>query len=77
MDKINRIYTNPKNPGSYSSSAALIKAVRKKHPTIKRQEVLDFLERNRTATLFKPARKRFQRSRTIPPGYLSRNLMFI
>jgi hypothetical protein len=72
MDKINKIYTDPKNPGSYSSAASLIKAVRKKYPKISREEVLDFLERNRTATLFKQARKRFRRSRTIPTGYLSR-----
>jgi hypothetical protein len=71
MEKINRIYTDPKNPGSYSSADALILAVKEKHPQISRKEVLDFLERNRTATLFKPARKRFPRSRTIPTAYLS------
>jgi hypothetical protein len=76
MDKINKIYTDPKNPGSYSSAASLIKAVQKKHPKISRKEVLEFLERNRTATLFKQARKRFKRSRTIPTGYLSRESLF-
>jgi hypothetical protein len=71
MEKINRIYTDPKNPGSYSSAEALIQAVKRKHPQISRKEVLDFLESNRTATLFKQARKRFPRSRTIPTAYLS------
>jgi hypothetical protein len=71
MEKINKIYTDPKNPGSYSSEAALIKAVHEKYPAIKRKEVLDFLERNRTATLFKKARKKFARSQTVPLGYLS------
>lgn len=72
MEKINKIYTDPKNPGSYSNAERLISAVKEKHPEISRKEVLNFLERNRTATLFKQARKNFPRSRTIPTGYLSR-----
>jgi len=76
MEKINNIYTDPENPGSYSSAEALIAAVRKKYPTITRKQVLEFLERNRTATLFKQARKVFPRSRTIPTGYLSRKLVY-
>jgi len=71
MEKINKIYTNPKNPGSYSSAEALIKAVKAKYPDIPRKEVLYFLEGNRTATLFKQARKKFPRSRTVPTAYLS------
>ena len=64
MEKINKIYTDPNNPGGYSSAEALIKAVKKKYPQISRNSVLSFLERNRTATLFKQARKKFKRSRT-------------
>ena len=71
MEKINKIYTNPKNLGSYSSAEALIKAVKEKYPDIPRKEVLNFLEGNRTATLFKQARKKFPRRRTIPSSYLS------
>lgn len=71
MEKINKIYTDPANPGSYSSEQALIKAVKNKHPKITTKEVKDFLEQNRTATLFKQARKKFKRSKTIPTGYLS------
>jgi hypothetical protein len=71
MEKINKIYTDPGNPGSYSSTEALLKAVKEKYPTISRKQVLDFVGRNRTATLFKQARKRFNRSRTIPTGYLT------
>lgn len=71
MEKINKIYTDPANPGSYSSEKALIKAVKKKYPEITRKQVQDFLEENRTATLFKQARKKFRRSRTVPTAYLS------
>ena len=71
MEKINKIYTDPANPGSFASAKALVKAVKKKYPEISRKQVLDFIERNRTATLFKQARKKFPRSRTIPTGYLS------
>ena len=71
MEKINKIYTDPSNPGSFSSVEALIKAVKEEHPEITRKQVLDFIERNRTATLFKQTRKRFPRSKTIPTSYLS------
>lgn len=76
MEKINKIYTDPGNPGSYSIEQALIKAVKKKHPKITTKEVRDFLEENRTATLFKQARKKFKRSKTVPTGYLSGNNYF-
>lgn len=76
-EKINKIYTNPENPGSYSSAVSLIRAVHEKYPEIPRKAILNFLERNRTATLFKQARKKFQRSKTIPTGYLSGILYYI
>ena len=78
MEKINKIYTDPANPGGYSSAEALVKAVKEVHPKITRKEVLDFFERNRTATLFRQARINFPRSKTIPVGYLSgENLVLI
>lgn len=71
MEKINKIYIDPANPGSFSSDQALIKAVQEKYPEITRKEILDFLERKTTVTLFKQARKKFKRSKTIPSGFLT------
>jgi hypothetical protein len=77
MEKINKVYTDPKNPGSYSSLEALIKAIKEKYPQIPRRQILDFAEANRTFTLFKQARKRFPRARTIPTGYLTGNKIIV
>ncbi|KAL3102906.1 hypothetical protein niasHT_026047 [Heterodera trifolii] len=72
MDKkINKIYTDPANPGGYAGASALYAAVKKKHPKLKRAEFEDFLQRNTTYTLFKPKREKFRRLRTVPTGFMT------
>ncbi|KAL3113286.1 hypothetical protein niasHT_018901 [Heterodera trifolii] len=72
MDKkINKIYTDPANPGGYAGASALYAAVKKKHPKLKRAEFEDFLQRNTTYTLFKPKREKFRRLRTVPAGFMT------
>lgn len=46
--KINGIYTDPKNPGSYSGINNLYRAVRKIYPEINKRDVINYLEQNRT-----------------------------
>ncbi|KAL3075905.1 hypothetical protein niasHS_012822 [Heterodera schachtii] len=69
--KINKIYTDPANPGGYAGASALYAAVKKKHPKLKRAEFEDFLQRNTTYTLFKPKREKFRRLRTVPTGFMT------
>ena len=71
MEKLNRIYTNPANPGGFSSAVNLYKEAKKKIPCITKKDINRFLEGNRTYTLFKPRRVHFKRSRFIPTGFLS------
>ncbi|KAL3071940.1 hypothetical protein niasHS_017233 [Heterodera schachtii] len=72
--KINKIYTDPANPGGYAGASALYTAVKKKHPKLKRAEFEDFLQRNITYTLFKPKRDKFRRLRTVPMGFMTGEL---
>jgi hypothetical protein len=74
---LSKIYTNPLSPGGYAGADALFKAVKQLQPRnrrgdkITRKDVIDFLEANRTYSLFKQRRLRFPRSRTVPSGYFS------
>ncbi|KAL3100269.1 hypothetical protein niasHS_000693 [Heterodera schachtii] len=69
--KINKIYTDPANPGGYAGASALYAAVKKKHPKLKRANFEDFLQRNTTYTLFKPKKEKFRRLRTVPTGFMT------
>ncbi|HEX4852021.1 MAG TPA: transposase family protein, partial [Puia sp.] len=68
---INKIYTDPANPGSYGGVKRFFNAVKKKNPKITINDIQDFLARNRTYTLFKPRRKKFLRSKFIPAGFMT------
>lgn len=76
MDKlIDRVYTDPANPGAFGGTDALYRAMQAKHPEISKKQVQKYLEANRTYTLFKPRRLRFRRLRTVPFGFLSGKLI--
>jgi len=73
---LSKIYTNPLSPGGYAGADALFKEVNhlqqnKRREKITRKDVMEFLEANRTYSLFKQRRLRFPRSRTVPSGYFS------
>ena len=70
-ERLEKIYTDPSNPAGYSGYERLYKEVHKKYPKITRKEVIGFLQRNRTYTLFKPRRLKYNRSKFVPAGYLS------
>ena len=70
-EKINKIYTDPSNPGGFAGAHALYAEVKKKHPSVKRSEFDDFLQRNTTYTLFKPKREKFRRLKTVPAGFMT------
>lgn len=62
------IYYSLGSPAAYAGIQALWREAKKRVPSIKLEEVVKFLEGERTWTLFKPARHRFPRLRTIPTG---------
>jgi transposase InsO family protein len=68
---INKIYTDPKNPGGYGGRQRLYKEAHKVDGYVSRKNVDDFLKKNRTYTLFRDCRKKFNRSQIIPAGFLS------
>jgi len=49
----------------------LYREVQKKHPEISKKDVEEFLQRDRTHTLFKQRRLKFKRGKTIPLGFMT------
>ena len=63
-----KIYHDPANPAGFAGQQQLYKEARKIDPTITEKDVKHFLEGDRTYTLHRPRRIRFQRAKTIPCG---------
>jgi hypothetical protein len=57
-----------KSPASYSGIQALYTEAKKHNPKVTLKDVETFLHNERTWTLYKPARKRYKRLKTIPSG---------
>jgi hypothetical protein len=70
-EKIASVYTDPSAPGGFGGINALYNEVKQRFPGIGKKDVLHFLEGDRTYTLFKPRKNKFERSRTIPLGYMT------
>ena len=68
---LKNIYTNIRSPGGYTGVNALLKEAKQHDNGIKKKDVVYFLEGQRTYGLFKPRRLRYQKSTTIPSGYMS------
>ena len=66
---LGQLYHNAKKPGSFGGVQALYRAAHADgRPDITLSQVRQFLRSDDTYTLFKPARRRFDRSRTIVGG---------
>lgn len=61
-DILERIYYDPKNPASFSTDKKLYEAARDEDPTIRLKDVQDWLKKEITYTLHKPARVSFARN---------------
>ena len=70
-ERIEEVYTDPSNPGGFSGLERLYKAVHEKYPNITKSDVKSFLQRNRTYSLFKPRKLKYNRSKFVPAGYLA------
>jgi hypothetical protein len=75
VEKIASVYADPSAPGGFGGLNALYNEVKQRFPGIGKKDVLHFLEGNRTYTLFKPRKNKFERSRTIPLGYMTSKLL--
>lgn len=62
------VYYNLNSPACFSGEAAVYREAAKRDANISRQEVRDFLEKQRTYTLYKPVVRKFKRLKTIPTG---------
>jgi len=62
---LNSIYYDAKKPGALGGVEALFREAKKTDPVITRDHVTNFLRRQRTYTLHKPYRKKFERNRTL------------
>lgn len=68
---LHKLYTNTKFPSAFAGIDPLYNEAKKFDPTIRKEDVIYYLEGNRTYTLHRPRRIHFQRSRTIPAGFMT------
>ena len=64
MKNIEKLYTDPSNPGSFSGIDGFLRA----NKNIKRSDLLNYLKNSETYTLHKPKRKKFYRRQVIVPS---------
>lgn len=65
---IKETYYNLRSPAAYAGVQKVYKFAYQVDPTITLKDVENFLLKQTTYTLFKPARKKFPRLKTIPDG---------
>lgn len=65
---LHELYYAPDEPGSYGGQEALLRAVRKRLPDTRREQVEDWLAEQDTYTLHKPVRYKFPRKRVVVGG---------
>ena len=64
MKNIEKLYTDPSNPGSFSGIDGFLRA----NKNIKRSDFLNYLKNSEAYTLHKPKRKKFYRRHVIVPS---------
>ena len=62
---IEKLYTNPANPGSFSGESAFLRSLKNKK--INKDDVKKFLQSFEPYTIHKPMRKKFPRRRVVVP----------
>jgi hypothetical protein len=65
---LERAYTDPKSPVAFTGIAPLYRYVKARNGAIRRQDVVEFLQRRRSYTIHKPVRRKFRRLATIASG---------
>ena len=65
---IKRIYFDLSSPAAYAGAEKVYQEAKKRIPTIRKEEVEDFLQSFPTYSIYRPTRKRFKRLATIASG---------
>ena len=65
---LDSVYFNPESSGSFVSGPRVLETVNKTHPSITLPIVTDYLRKNITHSLHRPARRRWRRNRIIVSG---------
>ena len=64
MSQIEKLYTNPSNPGSFSGISGFLRA----NKNVKKKDLINYLKSSEAYTLHKPKRKNFVRKKVIVPS---------
>nr|CAD2155620.1 unnamed protein product [Meloidogyne enterolobii] len=67
---LDKLYNDPANPAGFAGVNQLWIEARKKDASIKKKDVEEYLEGNRTYTIHRPRRVHFKRSITYPSEYM-------
>ena len=62
------VYYNLNSPSAYAGVQKVLNESRKRNSKISLKDVENFLMNEKTYTLYKPVRKKYQRLKTIPSG---------
>ena len=69
MDKLlDSIYYNTASPACYAGVDAVFREAKIDNPDIRRRDVIEYLQRQRTYTLHKPIRRKFPRNKIVAVG---------
>ena len=68
MNKLNEIYTNPANPGSFSGVSGFTRALKDKKIKATKSEIKKYLNSKEAYSLHKPKRKNYPRKQVIVKG---------
>ena len=67
-NKLEKLYTNPSNPGSYSGLENFRRLLKHKKIDATKNEIRRFLQKKESYSLHKPKKKHFPRKRVIVGG---------
>ena len=65
---LDKEYTTPSLPGSFSGKTSFITALKRRGAKVKQKDVEDYLMNEETYTLHRPNRKKFIRNKVIVSG---------
>ena len=65
---LRRVYYSLDSPACFSGVERVLREARRQNPNITRNHVKEFLDRQRTYTLYRPVHRRFRRLKTVSSG---------
>lgn len=68
MTELDKQYTNPALPGSFSGKNAFLRALKRRGTKVSRKDVDEYLMNEEAYTLHRPNRKKYKRNQVIVSG---------